>query len=616
MSPMSERLYGPSLQNLQHKTDRLFAGLMIFQWAFAIFAALYLSPRAWSGTQSEIHPHVWAALLLGGIITSMPVALIFIYPGTVLTRQVVAVSQMLMSALLIHLTGGRIETHFHVFGSLAFLAFYRDKNVLISASIVVALDHFLRGMFWPESVFGVGLTSQWRWLEHVGWVLFEDIFLFMAINQSLNEMQSLARRQSDLERLNAVLSGEIDVRRQIEDQREELLRREAAAREDAEKANRMKDQFLATLSHELRTPLTSIMGWVRLLRSGRMDYEATEKALEVIERNARTQTRLVEDLLDVSRVISGKFELNIVPVSIRGVIQSAADAVKPVADAKGVQLVIAPVGEGCVVMGDSCRLQQVVWNLLTNAVKFTPAKGSVCVSAEATPAEVVVKVIDTGRGISRSFLPRVFERFAQAEQSSTRQQGGLGLGLAIVRHITELHGGIVAVESKGDGCGATFTVKLPLAVERQVSRDGSSGSFRINPAQLSQLGGLQVLLVEDEVDTRTVLQRILEQYGALVWAASSVDEALGIVALHRPDVVLTDIAMPEKNGYVLLKALREADARRGGHTPIAAVTAFARSEDREFALQAGFEEQITKPVDPSAFAATVARLSGRSRTGE
>ena len=613
MRSVSERLYVPSLQNLQHKTDRLFAGLMIFQWAFAIFAALYVTPRAWNGTQSEIHPHVWAALLLGGIITSMPVALIFLYPGAVVTRHVVAVSQMLMSALLIHLTGGRIETHFHVFGSLAFLAFYRDKKVLLSASIVVALDHLLRGLFWPESVFGVAVTSQWRWLEHVGWVVFEDIFLFMAINQSLNEMQSLARRQSDLEKLNAVLSGEIDVRRQIEDQREELLRREASAREDAEKANRLKDQFLATLSHELRTPLTSIMGWIRLLRSGKLDHEANEKALEVIERNARTQTRLVEDLLDVSRVISGKFELNIVPVSIRTVIQSAADAVKPVADAKGVRLEISPIGEGCVVMGDSCRLQQVIWNLLTNGVKFTPAGGSVCVKADAAPPEVIIKVVDTGKGISRAFLPRVFERFAQAEQSSTRQQNGLGLGLAIVRHIAELHGGIVAVESKGDGCGSTFTVKLPLAAGRLASREGSSSAFRITAAQLAQLGGLNVLLVEDEVDTRMVLQRILEQYGALVWAASSVDEALGILSMHRPDVVLTDIAMPGKDGYALLKALREEDSRLGQHTPIAAVTAFARTEDRESALQAGFEEQITKPVDPPALAATVARLSGRIR---
>jgi signal transduction histidine kinase/CheY-like chemotaxis protein len=613
MNAASDRLYSLTLQSLQKKTDRLFAGLMLFQWLFAIVAALVISPRTWTATESAIHPHLWAALLLGGIITSLPVSLVYFVPGTATTRHVIAIAQMLMSALLIHLTGGRIETHFHVFGSLAILAFYRDINVLISASIVVGLDHLLRGVYWPESVFGVVLTSPWRWVEHVGWVVFEDVFLIMAINQSLVEMQVLALRQADLEKLNETLSSEVIERRKIEAQRLELLRREEAARHEAEKANRLKDQFLATLSHELRTPLTSILGWVRLLRSGKLDLEQTEKSFEIIERNSLNQSRLIEDLLDVSRILNGKFDLNRKPIQIASIVHSAADAVKPVADAKNILLNINSIDDRCAVLGDSCRLQQVIWNLLTNAVKFTPSGGSVSVTTHSTDTEVVLKVTDTGKGISREFLPRIFERFAQADQGTSRHHGGLGLGLAIVRHITELHGGIVAVESQGEGTGATFVIKLPRS-ERPVDPITSTGLFKINAEQENVLQGVHVLLVEDDEDTRLALRKLLEQYGALIWAASSVDEALGILRLHQPDIVLTDIAMPGKDGYALLKSLREEDAKHGRHTPAAAVTALARAEDRQRAITAGFEIQITKPVEPAAFAAAVARLTEKKHS--
>jgi signal transduction histidine kinase/CheY-like chemotaxis protein len=601
-----------SLQRLQRKTDRLFAGLMIFQWIFAILAAFYISPRTWIGTHSTVHPHVWAAILLGGLLTSMPVTLVFLSPGTVFTRHVVAISQMLMSALLIHLTGGRIETHFHVFGSLAFLAFYRDRNVIISASVIVALDHLIRGVYWPESVFGVIVPSHWRWLEHVGWVLFEDTFLIMAINQSLGEMKDLAVYHADLQKFNEALSVEVGERRKVEEDRQELLRREKSARLEAEQANKLKDQFLATLSHELRTPLTSILSWASLLRSGKLDAEKMEKGIEVIERNTLTQARLVEDLLDVSRILNGKFDLTRKSIRIASVVYSAADAVKPVAEAKGIRLNISAIEDGCIVLGDSCRLQQVIWNLLTNAVKFTPPGGSVNVSVVRADAEVVLKVVDTGKGISKEFLPRVFERFAQADQKYSREFGGLGLGLAIVRHITELHGGIVAVDSQGEGKGTTFIVKLPLA-ESAVDPGRSTGKFKIDTTPQHVLKGLQVLLVEDEDDTRLVLQKVLEQYGAMVWAASSVDQALGVLALHRPDIVLTDIAMPGKDGYELLKALREDDAKHGRHTPAAAVTALARAEDRQHALKAGFQDQITKPVEPAVLAAAVARLKENHR---
>jgi signal transduction histidine kinase len=356
--------------------------------------------------------------------------------------------------------------------------------------------------------------------------------------------------------------------------------RERTARLEAETANRLKDQFLATISHELRAPLNAILGWIHLLRKESATREMVASGLEVIDRNARVQSKLVADLLDVSRIVSGKLRLEMQTVDLRHVVDAAMEGIAPAAEARGVHLAEAHATGPCPVQGDPGRLQQIVGNLLSNAVKFTPAGGTVAVSLDRTGPGVEIRVQDTGKGIRPEFLPHVFDRFRQEDASASRAHGGLGLGLSIVKQLVDLHGGAVEVWSAGDGAGATFTVRLPLA--------------EVAAVEAPTLKGREILVVDDQLDAREVLSGLLRECGARVTAVASAEAGLEAIGVHAPDLLVSDLAMPEGDGYAFLEEVR----RRGYTMPAIAVTAFARQEDRDRARRAGYQRHVAKPIEP------------------
>jgi PAS domain S-box-containing protein len=392
---------------------------------------------------------------------------------------------------------------------------------------------------------------------------------------------------------------------------------------EAQEVNRLKDEFLATLSHELRTPLTAVLGWTRLLGTGQLDETTEKRALETIERNAQSQVQLIDDILDVSRIIRGKLRLDVRPVELAPVIEAAVDSVRPAAEAKGIRLQVVLDPRAGPVSGDPDRLQQIVWNLLSNAIKFTPRDGRAQVLLTRAGSHLELDVSDTGQGIERKFLPYVFDRFRQADPSTTRKHGGLGLGLAIVRHLVELHGGTVTVESEGAGQGTTFKVSLPLMIVHQPEFASNAGEHtpaaehptaggRVALECASELQGLRVLVVEDEPDSREMLVIVLTRCRAEVRAVSNASDALAQLESWLPDVLISDIEMPGEDGYTLIRKVRSLPPERGGKIPAAALTAYARAEDRMRALLAGFQLHVPKPVEPAELAAVVASLAGRT----
>jgi signal transduction histidine kinase/ActR/RegA family two-component response regulator len=400
--------------------------------------------------------------------------------------------------------------------------------------------------------------------------------------------------------------------KQSEVLREQILLREQAARAEAEAANRVKDEFLSTLSHELRTPLTSIIGWTNLMRAGQVKGEVQAQALETIERNARIQSRLIDDLLDLSRIISGKLLLEAREVELATVVSNSIDVVRPAANAKGIRLTYECEPGAKTISGDSARLQQVAWNLLSNAVKFTPDGGEVRVRLALDGARVRLAVSDTGKGIASEFLPHVFDRFRQADSATTRAYGGLGLGLAIVRHLVELHGGTVEADSDGENRGSTFSVTFPLAqapAPCACMDAGKAEAFGQREVRRAEgLAGVRVLVVDDELDTRKLISTVISQSGAEVTACASAGEALETLKTWRPHILMSDIGMPGEDGYALIRQVRALPAERGGRTPAAALTAYARDEDRTRALAAGYQLHIAKPFSPGDLIAAVSDL--------
>lgn len=402
-------------------------------------------------------------------------------------------------------------------------------------------------------------------------------------------------------------------------EREELLNREQAARKQAEVASRAKDEFLGMLSHELRTPLNAILGWTQIITKQKLNDDMFNRATETIDRNAKLQARLIEDMLDVSRIISGKLRLETQPVDLSAVINAAVDTVRSAADAKGIDLAVVLAYGAGLVLADPVRLQQVVWNLLSNAIKFTPKGGRVQVQLRRVDSYFEITVSDTGPGIDENFLPYVFDRFRQADSTSSRKHGGLGLGLAIVRHLVELHGGTVGVDNRAEDHGAVFTVTLPVIA---VSR--SSGSLSIEPERVyqsasgtlssvfSSLNGLKILVVDDETDARDLLAALLEQHGAEVKTCGSSAEALAAMQQYNPDVLVSDIGMPGEDGYVLIEKVRSLEPGRGGRIPAVALTAYARAEDRLRALSAGYNMHVPKPVEPTELAVVITSLIRRN----
>ncbi len=435
--------------------------------------------------------------------------------------------------------------------------------------------------------------------------------------------QELQDSRSRIQAINVELEQRVQERTaQLEASnrtKDELLQREQAIRAEAEAANRAKDEFLSILSHELRTPLNAILGWSTMLRQRTLNEDMVGRALETIERNAKAQAKLIEDILDLSRIITGKLRLQVAPVNLVPVVETAIESVRLAAEAKAICIQSVLDSTAGPISGDSDRLQQVVWNLLANAIKFTPKDGRVQVRLARVESHVELTISDTGQGISAEFLPYVFDRFRQYDSTTTRQYGGLGLGLAIVRQIVELHGGTVRVASPGSGAGATFTVKLPLTIvhlpDREPDRFQPGVEIHEYAEVVPTLDGLQILVVEDEIDARTLLSTILQAHGATVIAVGSVQEALTIIAaptVYSLNVLVSDIGMPNENGYALIRQVRQREAQEGGRLAAVALTAYARSEDRRQALLAGFQMHLTKPVDAAELVAVIASLTGRT----
>jgi two-component system sensor histidine kinase/response regulator len=464
----SSELFAVYQTDIHRRTDRMFAGLMAFQWVLGIAFAVLVSPLTWEGDVSSTNPHVWAAVVLGGVISLFPALLGWFRPGQTSTRHVIAVAQMLMGALLIHLTGGRIETHFHVFGSLAFLAFYRDWRVLIPATIVVALDHMLRGLFWPQSVYGVMVASQWRWIEHAAWVVFEDIFLVMACLRSLAEMRETADRTASLEHeVRTRKEAEIEANNATV-QLKALVGELRVTQRQAEIATRAKSEFLASMSHELRTPLNAIILYSELLQEDAKGRQADGSVpdLQRIQSAGKHLLDLINGILDLSKIEAGKMALELEPFDVKEMIEALAYTVAPLVEKNRNVLTVHCTNDVGVIHGDLTKTRQILLNLLSNAGKFT-SDGAIAIEVYGCTVYgergVEFSVTDTGVGMTAEQSRKVFEPFTQADVSTTRKYGGTGLGLAIVARFCELMGGTVSVSSR-PGDGSRFVVRLPAVM--------------------------------------------------------------------------------------------------------------------------------------------------------
>jgi two-component system sensor histidine kinase/response regulator len=619
MNGRARALFDEHRHQICAQTDRMFAVLLFVQWLASIAAALWLSPLAWEGAQSGTHPHVWAAVALGGVIVIMPIVLALLRPGRALTRHVVAIAQMLLSAVLIHLSGGRIETHFHIFGSLAFLSFYRDWRVLITASVVVAVDHFARGMWWPQSVYGVLTPGWWRWLEHAGWVVFEDIVLIVACLRGTREMREIAVRTAQLEQTNDIIE------RTVIEQTAELRASQVElrhAKEAAEAASLAKSEFLANMSHEIRTPINGIVGMTELALGTELTWGQREH-LETIKTCADSLLTVINDVLDFSKIEAGKLDLERVAFSPRDALAETLRTMGWRARQKGLELTCqAATDVPEWLLGDPGRLRQVVLNLVGNALKFTE-QGQITLSATVEPPRVEdgerpelvwlrVAVRDTGIGIPPEKQRQIFQAFEQADSSTTRLYGGTGLGLAICAKLVSIMGGRIGVESK-PGEGSTFFFSVPLEraaapesapVEHFVSKHGQP----LAPAGPS----LSILLAEDHPVNQRVAVGLLERRGHAVTAVGDGQEAVDAIAMQRFDLVLMDVQMPRMDGLRATRIVRERERANGRHTPIIAMTARAMKGDREECLQAGMDDYLRKPIDPQTLFAMIERLKPRT----
>ncbi len=585
------------------QTDRLFAYLMLFQWAAGIVCALLISPKTWVGTESSTHVHVLLAVFGGGLITSLPVILAFRAPAQPLTRHTIAVGQMLTSALLIHLTGGRIETHFHVFGSLAILAFYLDIKVLITATVVIAVDHLVRGVFWPQSVFGILTSSPWRAFEHAGWVLFENTFLTISIVRGVRAMRSVAEKRAELEITNRVVEAKVC-------ERTVQLRH---SMNQAEEANKAKSNFLANMSHEIRTPLNSILGFVHLLREGADDgdKETRDDWLRTVERSSHHLSSLINDILDLSKIEAGRLEVERIPCAPHQIFADVASILRVRAAEKGIQLELSyesPLPK--VIHSDPTRLRQLLMNLVGNAVKFTDT-GSVRMSAELVDVDgkqrLRIRIIDSGVGIAAEKLERIFDPFVQADNTVTRQFGGTGLGLAITKHIAESLGGSIRVTSEV-GKGSTFEVDIdPGAIDDVEMIDNPTTESVCGSSARRKKGTIRipgsVLLVEDGEANRKMLGLIMRRAGATVVTAENGQIGVELASNQHFDVIVMDMQMPVMDGYTATRTLRE----NGFTVPIIALTAHAMRGDEKRCLDAGCSNYLTKPVESEDLLAAIAK---------
>jgi two-component system, sensor histidine kinase and response regulator len=694
-SDRAEELFRQHQEEIYRSTDRIFARLMLFQWVAAVVAALLISPQTWVGQTAYVHLHVWAAVFLGGAITLFPVWMTRAFPGSAPTRHVVACAQMLMSALLITISGGRIETHFHVFGSLVFLSFYRDWKVLIPATIIVALDHFIRGVYWPYSVYGVLNASPLRTLEHAAWVLFEDFFLVLACLRSVTEMRSIAKRTAALESSNhqnqVIMDNSQDVICTIsEDGRfvtvsaaceqlwgytpEELIGRpyielvhpedravtesvaaqllaghkitdfvnryvckdgqlvdvlwsvswSAAdrvvfcvahdvtdrariekqlreAKEEADRANTAKSEFLSRMSHELRTPLNAILGFGQLIE--RQSDSTQRNRVGYILNAGRHLLNLINEVLDISRIEAGKLQLSLEPVRLADGVAEAVDLLRPLAAERQISLSVADdLEENCFVRGDRQRLKQVLLNLVTNAIKYTPAGGRVDVSyAHAAENVVRLNVCDTGRGIAADKLSRLFKPFDRlgAEDSAVE---GTGLGLALCQRLVHAMQGTIGVNSSlGDG--STFWVELPAAESplKAVPQTENGAAERSLQARDDRR---RILYIEDNLSNLALLEQALA-HRPDVQLMTAMQGRLGfeLALQHSPDLILLDLHLPDLPGWEVLEKLRRHPATH--LIPVVIISADATKRQIDRLLAAGARSYLPKPIDLSEFYRTI-----------
>jgi signal transduction histidine kinase len=554
---------------------------------------------------------VWMHVVSDGLIAlsyfSIPIALFYF----VRRRRDLAFHWMfVMFALFILLCGTT-----HVFGVWAiWQPFYRlDGAVKLLTGVVSATTAVLLWKLIPTAL-ALPSPAQLRGAnERLRAEVGERVRAEEATARLAGELeQRVEERTLELAHSNRALRQEVEARTAAEDERNRLLVRERAARSEAERLNRVKDEFVATLSHELRTPLNAIFGWAQILREGGISADDRAQGLEVIERNARAQTQMIEDLLDVSRIASGKLRVEMRLFDLAVAVRAALETIRPSVEARGLTLEAPLDGVEAPILGDPGRIQQVLWNLLTNAVKFTPRGGRIRVELRRADAEAVLSVADTGAGIRPEFMPFLFERFNQADSSTTRRYGGLGLGLSLVRDLVELHGGTVAAQSDGEGRGTTFAVRLPIAAGDQAERAERLRSPRLGSTP-PDLTGVRVLVVEDDLDARDLLERTLAGAGAEGATAASVQAALAALERRVPDVLVSDIGMPEQDGYDLIRAVRARVPAAGGNVTAVALTALARPDDRRRVLEAGVQIFVAKPPETTELLAAVASLAGRLR---
>ena len=492
-----------------------------------------------------------------------------------------------------------------------------DANPFMTELLGYSHCEFLGKELWEIGLFSDKEASQaaFRELQKTGYIRYEDLPLQTKHGES-REVEFVSNvYEEDGQQVIQCNIRDITTRKRAEKECQQLLEIAKAAQAEADTANNTKDEFLAILSHELRTPLTSILGWAHMLTDKNLNEEASKRALNTIIRNARSQRQLIDDLLDISRIITGKLRLDVRPVELGPIIEAVVDGLRPAADARSIHLKIAVDPRKSPISGDPDRLQQIIWNLLTNAIKFTPKGGRVQVWSQRIASHVEITISDTGQGINSELLPHVFDRFRQYDSSSTRTHGGLGLGLSIVRQLVELHGGTVTVESPGAGEGTTFKVILPLMSVHHELLDVEMTQPLIESHTLSHqqasLNELRVLVVDDESDARELIAAVLTGRGAEVVTLGSASEALEEMERQRFDVLVSDIGMPEMDGYELIEKVRQLPAERGGKIPAAALTAYAGVDDRMRVLSAGYHMHIPKPVEPAELAAVVGSLAQR-----
>ncbi len=628
--------------------DRLFIPVFLLQWVLAITLALLFASRTWTADQHSVNEHLITAFALGGLLTFSVCVLGLFYTGKIYTRMTIAIAQMLFGSLLIDITGGRIETHFHVFGSLAFLMLYRDWRVIVVATLVVVIDHTLRGVYIPLSVFGVSGAPFWRILEHAGWVVFEDIVLLYGCYLFRKEMWTIAEREVENQLLLQGLEKRVQERTTqltSEIEQRKISEEEArSAREKAEHANRFKSEFLANMSHEIRTPMTAIIGFSDLLddqfASGKdLDRAQCVEFLETIRKNGSHLLNIINDVLDLSKLEAGKFQIESIECNSQAIIEDVISMVRPRALSKKLQLNVnisdlVPAQFN----GDPTRVKQIMINLIGNAIKFTE-RGCVTLTVSATPTigksqdgeesvELRFDVADTGIGIPQDKMDRLFGAFEQADGSMRRRFGGTGLGLRISRRLAELMNGSVSVKSQM-GLGSIFTFTIPVdcaagsrTVKNQDIVQADASLQKSNESHRSQdyLSGMRVLVVDDCVDNQRLVERLLQKSGASVelrdngkraiealTQTGTIDGQLVLPPVY--DIILLDMQMPEMDGYTAARRLKA----KGFPNPIIAFTAHALEGEKKKCLDAGCDGYVTKPIDPKNLRVTIREMVDRNQ---